>query len=102
MDVQATNASIAIELKSPDSIARKNYYTQLQQIKNILQEITAEEWDWKPEQQDEDGRMISRISKTLPGVNIFNEADWPSIISFLKLRIIALDKFWEMVKDGLE
>jgi len=36
----------------------------------------------------------------LKEVNIFDTNAWPAIISFLKPRIIALDKFWSLVKDG--
>jgi hypothetical protein len=35
-------------------------------------------------------------------VNIFHEADWPAIISFLKPRIMALDEFWEIAKNVIE
>jgi len=38
----------------------------------------------------------------LPAVNILKENDWPAIISFLKPRIIALDKFWILVKDSFD
>jgi hypothetical protein len=102
MDVRSNGASIAIELRHSDESLRRHYFEQLKQLKNLLEQITGEEWDWEPEQSAEDGNMISRISKTIRGVNIFLESDWPIIISFLKPRMIALDEFWLMVKDGLE
>jgi len=45
---------------------------------------------------------VSTIRTTLPGVNIFKTDDWPRIISFFKPRIIALDAFWDLVRDGFE
>ncbi len=49
---------------------------------------------------DEDGKQVSRISSQLNMVNVFDMNDWPAIISFLKPRMLALDTFWNMVKDG--
>jgi hypothetical protein len=102
MDAGKSSARIGIELDLPDVELQERYYTQLQLLQNLLEEETGEEWKWEKLLQDEHGHTISRISKTLEGVNIFNDADWPSIISFFKPRIMALDSFWETVKDGFE
>jgi len=51
---------------------------------------------------DEDAKLVSRIGTTLRGVNIFDTADWPAIISFLKPRMQALDNFWSLVKETFE
>lgn len=99
MDVSNTNAAIAIELKHPDPAEQDFYFGKLEQVRNLLEETVGEKWQWLPHQTDDDGAVVSRIMTTLPGVNIFNEADWPAIISFLKPRIVALDAFWEMAKD---
>ena len=102
MDAGESSAMIDIELDLPDVELQERYYKQLQLLQNLLEEETGEEWKWEKLLQDEHGHTISRISKTLEGVNIFNDADWPSIISFFKPRIMALDSFWETVKDGFE
>lgn len=101
MDAGNNNASIAIELKHADEGLRQHYFERLKQVKHLLEQSTGEIWDWQSRQKDEDGNIVSRISKNIDGVNIFNEPDWPAIISFLKPRMIALDEFWVMVKDGL-
>lgn len=101
MDADKKQASIAIELRHPDISAQHDFFTSLQSVKNILQQSTGEEWEWQLLQTDDDGKSVSRIRIVLEGVNIYNTNDWPSIISFLKPRIIALDEFWSMVKDGL-
>jgi hypothetical protein len=64
-------------------------------------ESTFARWRWN-ETLPTEHKTISSISQQLDGVNIFNQSDWPAIISFLKPRIIALDAFWDMVKDGFE
>jgi hypothetical protein len=102
MDVTNEEAAVSIELKHPDLTNQDFYFEKFQQARNILEDIVGEKWQWLPHQNDEDGATVSRITTKLPGVNIFNEADWPAIISFLKPRIMALDEFWEIVKDIME
>lgn len=101
MEADTKQASIAIELRHPDAELRQLYYEQLLSLKNILYNCTGEEWNWQLEHTNEDGMKLSRIVSIQTGVNVFREEDWPLIISFLKPRLIALDEFWEMVKDGI-
>jgi hypothetical protein len=101
-DADRKQVSVSIELQHPDAEIRELYFAQLSSLKNILEEYTGEEWQWQKEYTKEDGRAISRISYIQEGLNVFMEADWPAIISFLKPRLIALDSFWEMVKEGFE
>lgn len=100
MDANLSGVSIAIELRHTDTALQQHCYEQLLQLKGILNQTTGEEWSWQLHQQDEDDSIVTRISKSLGGVNILSETDWPVIISFLKPRIIALDSFWMQVKDG--
>lgn len=93
LKVEKSYASISIELK-------QEQYVLLQQIKPLLQTMMGEQWNWEQRAEDESGKPISRVFIELAGVNIFNETDWPRIISFLKPRIMALDAFWTEVKDG--
>ncbi len=100
MDADTNRAVIAVELRHPDSEIRQHNFGKFQQLKTILKQSTGEDWDWQLQGDDEDGHITSKLSKELKGVNIFREEDWPAIISFLKPRIIALDEFWQLVKDG--
>ncbi len=99
MDADKKKASIGIELKQADDELRKDYYGRLLQMKAVLEEEMGEEWVWEEDSFDEDGRPVSRISTSIDSVNIFNKADWPAMISFLKPRMLALDNFWWQVKD---
>ena len=101
MDADQAGSSITIELRQSDTLLQKQFFDQLQQFKHLLVAETNEEWSWELYSQDEDGQTISRISKSLPGVNVFHEPDWPAIISFLKPRLIALDRFWTQVREIL-
>ena len=100
MDADNKWASIAIEMRHPDSSLQQEYFQKFVALKNILHDTLQEEWEWQMHAVDEDGKPVSRISKTIHGVNIFNNADWPAIISFLKPRMLALDNFWSLVKEG--
>lgn len=101
MDADRKFASVAIELKHPDEEMRRDYFERLQQLRPMLEEQTGEEWIWEENSVDEHGQIYSRIGIQIGEVNIFNKADWPTIISFLKPRMIALDAFWYEVKDIL-
>ena len=101
MDADNTRTVIAIEISSPKEEERLQYYNQFVSLKKILTSTTVFNWQWN-ETVETDHKTISSISQQLDNVNILNQADWPAIISFLKPRIIALDAFWDMVKDGFE
>lgn len=102
MDAGSISSSIAIELRHTDPIRRKQVYDRLFACKQILEDITGSNWEWQGDYYDEDGNTISRIYQELANVNIFQESDWPAIISFLKPRLIGLNEFWLQVKDLME
>ena len=102
MDATQKDAIISIDLTHPDDETRKLYFEQFQAFKLLFIEAIGEEWVWEPDLVNEHSISFSRISKTLKEVNIFNQAHWPVLISFLKPRIIALDQFWVDVKPVFE
>lgn len=101
MDADNTKAVIAIEISHPQEEQRLHLYNQFVSLKKLLTTITAFNWQWNEAVQT-DHKTISSISQQLDDVNILDQSDWPAIISFLKPRIMALDAFWEIVKDGFE
>jgi len=96
------SASIAIEMSHPDPGIQELMFEQFLEFKNILNASLNEEWEWQLHEQDENYKTVSRIVKTLPGVSIFKQEDWPGLISFFKPRIIALDDFWSDAKDSFD
>jgi len=101
MDADNTRAVIAIEISHPQEEQRLHYYNRFVFLKKILNTTTGYHWQWNGAIET-NHKTTSSISQQLDGVNILNQADWPAIISFLKPRIIALDAFWDLVKDGFE
>jgi hypothetical protein len=102
MDAGKHTATISIELIHPDAGIQELFFEQFAEFKNILHGYLNEDWAWELHHRDEEGKITSRIYKQLNNVSIFNKNDWPALISFFKPRIIALDEFWNDVKDGFE
>lgn len=95
-------AVIAIEIKHSGHTDRETCYQQFAALKTWMESETGFPWVWEKEKIAASGATISSISQTLAGVNVLNENDWPAIIAFLKPRMMALDNFWELVKDGFD
>ncbi len=102
MDVTQKEATISIDITHPDQAIRNLYFEQFKAFKTLFFDAIGEEWHWEQNLVNEYNVPFSRISKTLNDVNIFNQSDWPSLISFLKPRIVALDQFWVDVKPVFE
>jgi hypothetical protein len=95
-------ATIGIELTHGDSLIRQIFYDHFVAMKRMLHKALGEEWNWINNVLDEHGKPISLIQTQRVGVNIMDEKHWPEMISFFKLRLIALDAFWGDVRDGME
>lgn len=102
MDADKDRATIAIELRHPDPLVQQQYFEKFRSLEKVLQQTVGELWQWQLHHTDEDGKLVSRIGTQLTKVNIFDINDWPAIISFLKPRIMALDNFWNRVKDSFD
>lgn len=102
MQADKKSAAIAIEMSHPDPGIQELMFEQFLEFKNLLNTSLNEEWEWQLHEQDENYKTVSRIVKTLPGVSIYKQEDWPELISFFKPRIIALDDFWSDAKDSFD
>jgi hypothetical protein len=102
MNADQRTARIAIEIAHTDLGVQELMFEQFKAYKNILVSGIGEEWDWALHAQDEFGKTISSISKSIDDVNIFKQEDWPKLISFFKPRIMALDEFWSDAKYGFD
>jgi hypothetical protein len=102
MSADKISAIISIDITHSDETQRQRYYEQFLRLRNQFEEVVGEKWQFEKSFHTEDGKLISRIYKELTMVNVFNKEDWPTIISFLKPRLIALDAFWNDVKYAFE
>lgn len=102
MDAGKDFASICISIEQSDAGVRELYFDQFNEFRTLLQDTLGEDWVWEKEFRLPGGAVVSRIGKELGGVSVFNRNDWPDIIAFLKVRIIALDSFWENAKYSFD
>lgn len=102
MDAGKRTAIIAIEVKHPSEEERLLIYEQFESLRGYFKDIMEEDWEWQQVFYDDDGSRASRIFTVLENVSVFNKESWPSIISFLKERMIKLDLFWNDVKIQFE
>ncbi len=102
MDAGTRTALISIELTHPDHKTRHLFYERFVSLKNIFHDHVHGDWHYEKDTEDEDGKIISRISRKKENVNILDKNCWPEIISFFKPSIIELDAFWNLVKYGFE
>lgn len=95
MEAENKTARISIEITHPDAGMRALMYEQLLAYKAVLLAELEEEWDWIELHEDNYGKEIACVGRFIDEkVSIFNQTDWPKLISFFKPRIIALDRFW--------
>ena len=102
MEADTKKASVAIEITHPDALTQEMFFDKFREFRLLLDDALQEEWVWKLHTKDEYGKTISRIYTELSPVNVMSQDHWPSLISFFKPRIIALDEFWNNVKESFE
>ncbi|WP_293297445.1 DUF4268 domain-containing protein [Pedobacter sp. UBA4863] len=102
MDAEKKHASIAIEIAHPDAGIRELFFEQFREFRLLLESTLAEQWEWQSSVTNNYDKQVARIACALPNVSVYNQQQWPSIITFLKPRIIALDEFWTDVKPIFE
>lgn len=101
MDADNKHARINIEMVHPDVGVRILMYEQFAELRSVFESTMAEEWLWE-EHEDSGGKSIAKISISINGVSVFRKEDWPTLISFFKRRIIALDEFWSLAKHAFD
>ena len=89
---------IGIELYNPDMTLQGEQFEQLLQLKKQFIGTCGVDWTWAKYVTDAHGKILCNITCTLFEANITNETNWPVIISFLKPRLILLDRFWSNYK----
>ena len=102
MNAEQHLASIAIEITHSDEETRSLYFEQFQALKSLFENALHEKWNWEAVTTNNFGQPISQIIAALPNKSIYQQENWPELISFLKPRIIALDQFWSDVKPIFE
>ena len=98
-------ARISIELTQADPNVRTLFFEQFQALKTLLHATLNEPWTWEADATDDTdahGLPLARIYREISGVNVFERASWPALISFFKPRLVALDAFWADAQFAFE
>lgn len=102
MEADNKTAGISIEISHPDKELQQLFFEQLATYKNVLHSALNEDWEWQLHLAGQYGKTISRVHKQIGPVSIYEKGDWPTLISFFKPRIIALDDFWTDARYAFE
>jgi len=101
MDAGSTSASISISMEHRDVEMQQLFFEQFESLKSMLESFMEEEWEWQLHVEVH-GRVVSRIVRTIKDVSVFNKEDWPTLITFFKSRMMALDSFWENARYAFD
>jgi hypothetical protein len=102
MDATGMEAIISIEILANTPELMQHYFRHMNSFRSALEEELGDTWHWDEQAYNDAGKPIGKIFARLPDVNVLKESDWPMIISFLKPRILALDRFWSLHKEIFE
>jgi len=94
LSVENKIASVSIELSHKNPGEQETCYEKFLSLKATLHRVTGEPWHWAKMISDQHGKIVSLVSVNQPGLFVLNKTDWPSLISFFKSRLVALDEFW--------
>ncbi|WP_423818834.1 DUF4268 domain-containing protein [Salinimicrobium sp. TIG7-5_MAKvit] len=95
-------AEVSIDLDANDEIMRLYYFEKLESLKGILKDEFLPEAVFDKSYQLDDGKIISRIYVTLPGVDIHNKKDWPKVQLWLYKNMDSLERFFLEYRDFIE
>lgn len=98
MDADNNTGCIMIEMSQPDTGIQELMFEQFTELRPVLESITGETWRWQLKTKDRNGKIVSRIITCVQNVHIFNQGEWPELISFFKPRLLALDEFWSVAQ----
>lgn len=101
-DVDQNTAKVFIEINIKDMMLQHQYFEIFDNFATQFEKIVGEGWYWRKQYQKETGETVSIISIELKHVTVFDEQYWPSIISFFKQHLMALDRFWNDFKPAFE
>ena len=93
---------VGIVFTHKDPEIQQIFFEHLLGLKKIFEAEAGTGWQWQMHVHDEQGSLVSRVYSEMENVSIYQQENWPGLISFFKPRIIALDAFWSQEKYGFE
>ena len=102
LDAIKNTTSVTVEIFLKDTMLQHQYFIIFNNFAAELKKIGVNNWVFQKDYFQETKGFISLIAVELKNVNVFKEADWPTMISFLKQYMLGLDKFWASYKPAFE
>ena len=102
LDAIKNTASVTVEIFLKDTMLQHQYFEIFNNFAAEFQKIGVNKWVFQKDYFQENKGFVSLIAAELKNVNVFKEDDWPTMISFLKLYMLGLDKFWASYKPAFE
>jgi hypothetical protein len=97
-----TRASVGIDIETRNLDRRIELYEKLESMKTVLHNIAGSELNWELEHLLENGKSISRISKVMENVSIYDRNCWPEIFPFFYKTMMKMEAFYEEYRDILK
>ena len=94
MHADSREAYLGVETEHQDPEIRRAIFARFRLLSATLIADIPLPWHWEEEAINVNGKSVSRIFIRLENVNILDKQCWPSMISFFKSGILALDRFW--------
>ncbi|MFN0083250.1 MAG: DUF4268 domain-containing protein [Ferruginibacter sp.] len=102
MNADKEQASVAVEIFLKDTMLQHQYFDIFNSFARQFESMAGKGWMFERSSFVEHKAGISMILVKLKNVNIFKQADWPTMISFLKQYITGLDAFWAAYRPAFE
>jgi len=95
-------AIIGLEISHPLAAEQQKMMQVLQMHRSKLPLVPGSRWEWRLPEKNTYNNKVPGIFASLLPINMFDEADWPTLISFFKTHLLALDVFWSNARYALE
>ena len=102
LNADKDSVSVVVEIFLKDTMLQHQYFETFNNFASELKKIGVNNLDFQKDYFQENKGSVSLILAELKNVNVFKEADWPTMISFLKQYMLGLDKFWASYKPAFE
>lgn len=99
MEADNKVARFSIDFQHSDPGMRALFFEQMEEFKLLLHNQMGFDLIWEDYYIVDGRKEISRIYIEKHGCNMFIKDNWPELFDFFKPKMIALDEFWQDVKE---
>lgn len=96
------DAYISLTIFHKDAGMQTLLWEQLVQLEKIIKAQINSDWQWLPYYENENGQLVCGLFLFLSPANIFDQKQWPTLISFFKHNMLLLDHVWESIQFAFD